>query len=208
MYEQPVHFLQIVDDRQQNSFRLKCMQSVKRFVRDNDFYEIVKIKYQDDKVKMIREVDSIKLMKAMEIENLCYIDTDCFVNEPIYNQELKKGVPYFGVYSYNNTQMPDIYYFFVNGRPDYFRKNLNLDHINPKGYSVYIDSLKALQAFEYINEMSFIHCYSTLSEVVLLQQLRDIKLEYEEQSIVLKALKSGLDNLFLTVESLDKLRGR
>lgn len=201
-----VHFLQIVDNRKQSPLRLKCIESVKRFVRDDDLYEVVEIQFNEDRRKMIREVDTIKLTKASQVANLCYIDTDVFVEKPIYEFDLVSDVPYFGRYAYHDRyQMPDIYYFFVNNCIDYFAKHLSIDKLNPNGYSLQLNALHELKNYQFIDDMSHIHNYTTMTEDVFYQKLADMERVLAAKDLELLTFRNHIKQMNLSLQTFDQM---
>lgn len=201
-----IHYLQIIDKRPQSNFRLKCIESVKQYVRDDDIYEVVEIDHNSDPLKLIREVDTIKLSKATQIANLCYVDTDVFLAKPLYEMTFEKDKPYFGKYDYNpQKKFPDIFFFYVNGRLDYFQKHLSLDKLNPNGYSIYIEALQALKDFEYFADMSYIHSYDTMDKMVYMQKLNDAVRVIERGNLLEKSLRNQIEQMNITLETFGKI---
>lgn len=209
MYDKAINFIQIVDDQKLTPFRQKCIDSVKDKVRPQDKYEIIEVKYVPDKKEMIRIVDTIKLTKASQIGNACIIDTDCFVSKPIYATEIEEGVPYLGRYTFNETlKMPDIYYMFINNCPEYFAKYLSVSNLNPNGYSITLDTLKGLNGFGYIEDMSYVHFYASMSQVVADQKWVDMSVAYKKAVMELEIYQKSIDLLMNAVKPFVMLRGK
>lgn len=205
----PIHYIQIIDNKKElSSLRKKCMRSLKDKIRSEDTYEVVKVEYTTDINKLIRSIDEIKLSKAAEIQNLCVVDTDCFISKPIHELGLSPGIPYFAQYNFNDNHLiPDLFYFYVNGRCDYFSKNLKPDMVNnPNGYSVSIDVLKSLKDFEYIPDETFLHTYETMSEVVIQQKMRDLSKEYEPDRMELAMLRKNVEQMAMVMKTYENLR--
>lgn len=204
------HFLQICDERKQSPLRRKCIASVKSVVRPGvDTYEMITIPSYTDPFRIIEAADSIRFQKAMEIENLCYIDTDCFISERVFPKV--SGVPYFARYSYNDSDenTPDIFYFFVNGQCNFFKENFSKDKIhNKNSYSIPMDVLRSLVGFAFIPEMSYVHCYSTMTKLIAAQskQTKNSTEEYTNNDLELAALKKHVEQMAMTVKLFDRLR--
>jgi hypothetical protein len=204
-----IHYIQIVDNRDTlTPLRKKCMASLKDKIRPEDTYEVITVEYDPDPRKMIRLVDSIKLSKAMEILNLCVVDTDCFVSKPLHELNIVEDTPYFGMYDFNDqNSMPDIFYFFVNDCPYYFRRFLNPDVIkNEGGYSVNIQSLRALKDFEYIPDDTYLHTYETMSEVVIQQKMADLAKTFESDRMELVMLRKSVEQMAMVMKTYENLR--
>lgn len=206
---QKIHYIQIVDDRGNLSpLRKKCMASLKDKIRPDDTYEVITIEYNEDPRKLVRVVDSIKLSKAKEIPNLCYVDTDCFISKPLHELELVEDVPYFGHFEFNDKiSMPDIFYFFVNNCCFYFQRFLDPEKVkNESGYSVDIHSLQMLKDFNYIQDSSYLHTYETMSEVVYQQRLSDMSKDFEVDRMELIMLRKNVEQMAMVMKTYENLR--
>lgn len=163
-----MHYLQISDERELSPLRKRCVQSVKDVMVDGDTYEMINIKTADNIANMAYESDKIKFQKAKEIKDLCYVDTDCFIHKALDVSKLKENTPYFCAYTYHGTDTlyPDVYYFYVNGNCDFFKKNFGDDVISPSKYGVSPNLLMNLKGMELIDQHDYIHMYETLRKMV------------------------------------------
>lgn len=205
----PIHYIQIIDSRNEfSSLRKKCIASLKGKMRSEDSYELIQVEYSSDTRKMIRLIDTIKLDKAASIPDLCVLDTDCFVSKPLHELSLIEGIPYFGQYGFNDSSViPDIFYFYVNNRCDYFYKYLNPNSImNQGGYSVDLNALKRLSKFGYIQEDTFIHTYETMSQVVCQQKIDGVIKEHEMDKMELVMLRKSVEQMAMTMKTYENLK--
>jgi len=198
-----IKYLQIVDSRKnQPMFRLKCMQSVKDKVGDNE-YKVIEIPFFEDRLKMVRIADELRLKMAAAEGDLCYVDTDVFMAKPIHEFEtMTADRPYFAQYEYNSTMhAPDIFYFYVNGRTDYFQNNLPSPAcLQEHGYSVKRDILESLDGYEVIPPMSYFHAYETMNRVIENKRFSDFKKEFDRQSTAYEALEKGIEQLNIVLK--------
>lgn len=204
-----IHYIQIIDNRRDLSpLRKKCMDSLMSKKRDEDTYELIKVEYNPDPRKLIREIDRVKLLKAASIPNLCVVDTDCFIATAPDKFFTSENTPYFAPYGFNDhNKMPDIFYFYVNNSCSYFQQFLNPDKVlNPDGYSIDINSLKKLKGFKYIPEDSFLHTYETMSSVVVQQQMNDMIKEHESDKMELAMLRKSVEQMAMTMKTYENLR--
>lgn len=202
-----IHYLQIIDDRKQSPLRRKCIESVKAFVKDGiDTYEMVSYKWDPDHFKCIRTSEYIRFEKAKNIPNLCYVDSDCFVLRPC---KLQEGKPYFAEYSFNDSDpgVPDIYYFYVNGCNEYFKKYFaNL--ANPKNaYSIDIQVLRSLTNFNMIPSDSYVHCYTTMNYLVERQnEKQNEPVASYQDALELAALKKHVELMVIAMKTFEESR--
>ncbi len=205
----PIHYIQIIDNKRELSpLRKKCMRSLRDKIRFEDTYELIKVEYSPDINTLIRTVDEVKLNRAAEDPDLCFVDTDCFISKPLHELNIKPGKPYFAPYTYNeNLSVPDIFYIYVNGRCDYFRDNLKSDRVlNSSGYSVKVDVLQRLKDFEYIPDETFLHTYETMSNVVNQQKMVDLAKEFESDRMELAMLRKSVEQMAMIMKTYEKLR--
>src|SRR4030042_1206656 len=160
-----IQYLQITDNGKQPPHRLKCMQSLRENFGDNK-YNVIEFPYSEYRCKNVACADEIRLRLAAENEDLCYVDTDCFISVPLHETSFNNGIPLFGMRDVGDDTYPDIFYFYVNGKCDYFKNNLSTTLLSNTKYSIPLETLKGLKGFEYISNMSYYHQYTTLNEVV------------------------------------------
>jgi hypothetical protein len=146
------------------------MESLKSKVGKNE-YRVIEIQ-KAEPIEMVRESDRIRFELAKTEPELCYVDTDCFISVPLHEYTIKGGIPYFSEHTFRETGYPDTFYFYVNGRTDFFQNFM--DHVSP-GYSLCFDFLKNLTGYEFIDTMSYYHQYSTMRTVVNSNKDGDIK---------------------------------
>lgn len=204
-----IHYMQIVDNRKNlTCMRKKCIESLKSKIRPKDIHEVIEIEYNSNPYIFIHEVDSIKLSKASSIPNLCFVDTDCFISCPIHSMDINEGIPYFGRYEFNDEIIaPDIFYFYVNNRCDYFSSYLTPGKVNNnKGYSIDLNVLKGLSNFEYIPDFSYLHTYETMTEIVYHQKLNDALKEFESDRMELVMLRKNVEQMAMVMKTYENLR--
>jgi hypothetical protein len=204
-----IYYIQIADNRKERSpLRRKCIESLKGKIRPEDTHEIIEVEFNPDPYKFIRMIDSIKLTKASSIPNLCFVDTDCFISMPLHELLLNEGIPYFGRYDFNGEEsVPDIFYFYVNNRCEYFSKFLDPEKSrNPNGYSIDIKVLRELTGFEFIPDETFLHTYETMSDIVCRQKLCDMAKEYEEDRMELAMLRKNVEQMAMVMKTYENLR--
>lgn len=205
-----IHYIQIIDNKRElSSLRKKCMRSLRDKIRSEDTYELIKVEYSPNIDVLIKSIDEVKLNRAAEDPNLCFVDTDCFISKPIHELVIKPGIPYFAPYTYNdNIMMPDLFYYYVNGRCDYFLNNLKPSLVtNPNGYGVNIDTLKNLKDFGYLPDETFLHTYETMSSIVVQQKMVDLAKEYEPDRMELTMLRKNVEQMAMVMKTYEKLRG-
>lgn len=200
-----IHYLQISDKRSLNPFRQRCIQSVKNQLRSYDTYELWEIGTSDNPADMIKESDKIRFQRASETPNLCYVDTDCFILEPLFENELTQGKPYFASYSFHDKfpDCPDTYYFYVNGCTDYFAQYLNPEKISDKTYSIPMQVLLNLKNFELIEPESYIHIYSTMTQLVQKQRYRDLHQEYSRLYQSYSQIKKAMEIATISINQFE-----
>ena len=178
-----LHYIQISDERSLGSpLRRRCVASVKAALRPGDTYEMVMLPSGPNPCELARAADRIRILKARIVPRLVYIDTDCFLLRPFLPPA--DGRPYFGTYCLTETdlEMADIYYFFVNDAPEYFRDNFPED-LHAGGFvSVDPDILRGLKDFGKIPDESFLHCYSTLRSGQALAALQELSFHFARLS--------------------------
>lgn len=202
-----IHYLQISDDRKQSPLRRKCIESVKALVRDGvDTYEMVSYRWEPDHFKRVRTSEYIRFEKAKTVPNLCYVDTDCFVSKPC---KLQEGKPYFAEYNFNDSDpgVPDIYYFYVNGCNEYFKKHF-AQLANPKNaYSIDIQVLRSLTNFNIIPSASYVHCYTTMNYLVERQNEKQNEpvISYQD-ALELATLKKHVELMVIAMKTFEESR--
>lgn len=204
-----IHYIQIIDNRKElSSLRKKCMRSLKDKIRPEDIYEVIKVEYDPDIDKLIKNIDTIKLSKAAEIPNLCVVDTDCFISKPLHDIDIQTDTPYFAQYNFNDShEIPDIFYFYVNNMCEYFKNNLNPNKVsNINGYSVKIDVLKSLKDFKYIPDETFLHTYETMSDIVVQQKMNDLSREFEPERMELAMLRKSVEQMAMIMKTYESMR--
>lgn len=206
----PIHYIQIIDNKRELSpLRKKCMRSLRDKIRPEDTYELIKVEYSPNTDTIIKAIDEVKLSMAAEDPDLCFVDTDCFISKPIHELDIKPGIPYFAPYTYSEKlSMPDLFYYYVNGRCDYFSDNLNPSRVtNPGGYGVDLGVLKNLKDFEYLPDETFMHTYETMSNVVDQQKLKDLAKKYEPERMELAMLRKNVEQMAMVMKTYENLRG-
>lgn len=201
-----IHYLQITDDRPQSPLRRKCIDRVKSIVRpDIDEYEMVCFKWSDNPKERVHAAEMIRFEKAKTIKNLCYVDTDCFLHEAFIPPE--DGKPYFAAYDFNDSEqgVPDIYYFFVNDCPDYFRKFFGRLDRRTQEYSIDIQILRNLRDFGIIPSSSYVHCYTTMRYIVD-RKFEPVPREQITDSMELATLRKHIELMVIAMKSYDELR--
>ncbi len=191
---QKIKYYWIIDDSGYLSpVRMKCIQSV-QLSADN--WEEVVVKKSNDMATMIMTVDKKKFEIAYDDPNACIIDTDCFVAKTLHEMELEENIPYFARYEYNRDfESPDLFYFYVNGRCDYFKENFPQTLFTNDKYSVTPEFLKGLKDFKYIPEMSYVHFYSSMSKFSLIN----------EKNALLNTLKKVTERYNYLAQGVDQL---
>jgi hypothetical protein len=200
-----IHYLQITDEKSLTPLRKKCIQSVKDTLRTCDNYELISIPYSDNPMDMISASDQIRFEQAIEIPNLCYVDTDCFLIEPLFQERLESDKPYFAPYEFHEQfpGCPDTYYFYVNGCCDYFARNLNPDKLSTKTYSFPMELLLNLKDFNLIQPDTFIHIYQTMTLLVQKQKYYDLRLEFKRLFSLFTQIKKSLEIVSISIDQYE-----
>lgn len=194
-----IHYLQIVDSHKQPPHRLKCIQSLKDNLGDNK-YDVIEIPYCDDHFKIVAMADEIRLVKAAENKDLCYVDTDCFISIPFHSiVNVENDIPYFAIRETEEDNYPDIFYFYVNNRCDYFKKYLSADLLSKSRYSVTVESLKALKEFAYIPDNTYYHQYTTLNDAINFEKIRDYESEIKKYTKKLAAIRRHVELMAMVI---------
>jgi hypothetical protein len=155
-----LHYVQITDDRELSPLRLKCIQSVRDVMQAGDTYEMITVPSVNSVTQQTSVADRVRADKAMTCPNMVYVDTDCFLTrrfEPAAN-----GNPWLALYEFSKAEsFPDMYYFFVNDRCDYFKEHFSKPLNDGVTYGLPAGMLSSLRGYSIIPEMSYVHCYLT-----------------------------------------------
>lgn len=206
-----IHYFQITDDLPLSPLHDKCMRSVKRFVRkDVDTYQVQIISRQGKSLRdFIQMVDKLKLTKAYSDPNLCIVDRDCFLVKGIHEMGLESGKPHFARFEFNtNHDCPDICLFYVNGCCDYFQRNLPLSCLSTTGYSLEMEALTSLKDYVFIDEMGYVHMYSTMTEILNDRRFTELESSYNFDNLELAQYRQAVKQLALISKMADEGRSR
>lgn len=114
-----------------------CMLSVARAY--SDYHVINDNSYHCEFVRA--SADYHRILLASENDDMVYVDTDCFVKEPL---RLKGDLPYFAM----QGGRPDIFYFAVNGRSDLFKQAIDKCYKGlPETYAQMVQFNKRISRF-------------------------------------------------------------
>lgn len=192
-----MNFLQIVDSRPLSPHREKCMRSLRDKIGANK-YEVLEIPFTTQ-YEVIAEADRIRLSRAAEDPELCYVDTDCFISIPLCSQPIEMGVPYFGTRAFNGINHPDIFYFYVNRNCDYFRMYLNESLIQKNVYGVPAKNLEELSEFRYISDLTYYHQSTTMEQLALEKKAEALQADLSKTTLKLAALRKHIELMAITL---------
>jgi hypothetical protein len=128
-----------------------------------DTYELFVIQDSENPVALAMQSDILRMKLSKERPNMCYVDTDCFLAERFVPP--CDGMPYFSMYEYSHIDrpLPDPFYYFVNGRCDYFEKYFSGTLHTRETYGFTVGRLESMTDYQQIPSETFIHCYITMS---------------------------------------------
>lgn len=194
-----MNVLQIVDDRKtRNSLREKCMESVKRFVTENDTYTVKGVSYNTDINAMIDEMDKIRFSYAKGYDDLLYVDADCFLVSLPSEEQLKKEKIIIGQTETTNGPVFDPFLFYVNGKKDFFQANY--EKLLRREYTAFQDNVIAYAQFSYY------HLSLMNIEFSVNNQLRAYIERIESCEKEISSYRSGIQNLINTAQLFDDLK--
>lgn len=203
-----MYFLQIVDSTNvKNAFRQKCIESVKRFVTNDDSYVLKEIKFNVDQSVMINEIDKIRFSYAREFDDLFYIDTDCFLsNRPEISAKDKVIV---GETVSEDGVAPDMFMFYVNGRKDFFAQNYNTLIEKRTVYNLLEHQIQLLSGETgSFDRLSYFHMSLSNIELSINQQLNIFSNKIIEQEKEINAYRNAIQGMKTTIDLFDDLRKR
>lgn len=201
------HYLMIVDDQPLSHVRKKCIDALKARMQQVDTLDIVTIQRAKSIEETIYLADKVRFEKAVNIPNLVYVDTDCFLAKGLHELELKEG-PYFGEYDYtqNHPGMLDTYLFYVNNYQDFFKANFNLSKLSPEKYSFDVARLKSISGYTLFNSTDYIHYYESTQCTDIKRQLIQTQKTLDAINFERVTLRRGIENLNLSIEALNRIK--
>lgn len=201
-------FLQIVDDRKiKNVTREKCMESVKRFVTEEDSYIVKEIRYNQDCPTMIIDADKIRFSYAQEYNDLFYVDTDCFLCALPSEENINSGKIIIGEVISDSGPVIDSFLFYVNGNKEFFLQNYKvlteqrvLSCFSPKQLMVFDNMTVPYEPMSY--------SYYSLSdlEMKINQQFNILSNRLIEAEKEINSYRNAIQGMVSTTELYDKLR--
>lgn len=187
------------------------MESVRRFVIDDDEYIVKEIPYNNNAFVMVAEMDKIRFAYAKEFDDLLYVDTDCFLADLPNETQLKTDEIIMGETITNTGRMKDVFLFYVNGRKDFFQTNYEKLLQRP---SDYIFSLSPNQA-QLFNGNSIVYeplsyCHFPLPgiEYSVNQQFNILAEHIKAQEKEINAFRSAVQNINTIANTFDELRNK